>query len=298
MAPKRGFLSWDVDGFLASQRRDLFFVPIAITYERLDRRGFDARRALGRGQEGREHARPGAGAEGAAPPLGQRPHQLRRTDLAGRFDRRSRRARFALEATEADAAEKRRFVDDLAQRVVERINAATFANATAVAACAFLGETRRGMMRHELTRRMQEIVDLLRLQDARLTPALLRDQPGLRRSDRVPGAQRSGRVEARPARRDPLLRGWQAPRSRHLPKRRSCTSSRRRASSRGAFSRGASVDVLREDLALLARPLPQRTVHAAPAGAGRPLRGVPRLLRATRGGRATRRSTGAPARRA
>jgi glycerol-3-phosphate O-acyltransferase len=89
-----------------------------------------------------------------------------------------RRARFAAEAGEADAAEKRRFVEGLAQRIVERINAATFANATAVASCAFLGETRRGLLRTELVQRMQETIDLLRLQDAHVTPALLRDQPG------------------------------------------------------------------------------------------------------------------------
>jgi glycerol-3-phosphate O-acyltransferase len=35
MAPRLGMLSWDVDAFLESKRRDLFFVPIAISYERL-----------------------------------------------------------------------------------------------------------------------------------------------------------------------------------------------------------------------------------------------------------------------
>jgi glycerol-3-phosphate O-acyltransferase len=114
-----------------------------------------------------------------------------------------RRAQFALEATEEDTAEKRRFVDDLAQRVVERINAATFANTTAVAACAFLGETRRGMLRHELTRRMQELVALLRLQDARLTPALLRDQPDF--DDAVAFLLRSDLIEAAPDPRGEIL---------------------------------------------------------------------------------------------
>jgi glycerol-3-phosphate O-acyltransferase len=86
-----------------------------------------------------------------------------------------RRARFAAEATPADVAEKRQFVVELGNRIVERINAATVANATAVAGAAFLGETRRGLRRHELVSRMQEVVDLLRLQDARITPALARD---------------------------------------------------------------------------------------------------------------------------
>ena len=32
-------LTWDVEAFLDSSRRDLFFVPIAITYERLVEEG-------------------------------------------------------------------------------------------------------------------------------------------------------------------------------------------------------------------------------------------------------------------
>ncbi len=35
LAPRLGMLSWDVDAFLESDRRDLFLVPIAVTYERL-----------------------------------------------------------------------------------------------------------------------------------------------------------------------------------------------------------------------------------------------------------------------
>jgi glycerol-3-phosphate O-acyltransferase len=176
MAPKHGFLSWDVDAFLASQRRDLFFVPIAITYERLIEEGSMLDELSG-----------GAKKDESMLGLVRARKVLRRRwgsahisfgepiSLAEAIG--DRRTRFALEATEEDAGEKRQFVEDLAERIVERINAATFANATAVGACAFLGETRRGLLRHELTRRMQEIVDLLRLQDARLTPALLRDQP-------------------------------------------------------------------------------------------------------------------------
>jgi len=45
-------------------------------------------------------------------------------------------------------------------------------NATAVAACALLGAGRRGLFRSELVVRMREIVELLKLQDARLAPSL------------------------------------------------------------------------------------------------------------------------------
>jgi hypothetical protein len=35
LAPRLGMLTWNVEAFVASNRRDLFFVPVAITYERL-----------------------------------------------------------------------------------------------------------------------------------------------------------------------------------------------------------------------------------------------------------------------
>ncbi len=39
LAPRLGILSWEVEAFLGTSRRDLFFVPIAITYERLVEEG-------------------------------------------------------------------------------------------------------------------------------------------------------------------------------------------------------------------------------------------------------------------
>lgn len=67
-------------------------------------------------------------------------------------------------------------VETVGFRVVERINWATVANATSVAACALLGEGRRGRFRSELCARMQQVVELLQLQDVKLTNAL--DEPG------------------------------------------------------------------------------------------------------------------------
>jgi glycerol-3-phosphate O-acyltransferase len=51
-----------------------------------------------------------------------------------------------------------------------------------VAACVLLGTPARGLFRHELLAGMQEIVELLRLQDVRLTPALERDRDDFRES--------------------------------------------------------------------------------------------------------------------
>jgi glycerol-3-phosphate O-acyltransferase len=203
LAPKLGMLAWDVEGFLASpQRRDLFFVPIAITYERLLEEGAMIEELAGGAKKdesmlGLVRARKVLRRRwGSAHVSFGEPISL--ADAMG-----DRRARFAAEASEEDAAEKRRFVEELANRIVERINAATVANATAVAACAFLGETRRGMLRHELARRMQEIVDLLRLQDASLTPALLRDQPDF--DDAIAFLLRSDLIESQPDPRGEIL---------------------------------------------------------------------------------------------
>ncbi|MBW2494597.1 MAG: hypothetical protein JRE43_07575, partial [Deltaproteobacteria bacterium] len=69
--------------------------------------------------------------------------------------------------------QKREFVESLGNRIAERINWAVMPNATAVAACTLLGAGRRGLFREELVARMREIVELLKLQDARLTPSLM-----------------------------------------------------------------------------------------------------------------------------
>lgn len=203
LAPKFGMLSWDLEGFLASpQRRDLFFVPIAITYERLVEEGSMIEELAGAAKKdesmmGLVRARKVLRRRwGSAHVSFGEPISL--ADALG-----ERRARFAAEASPEDAADKRRFVEELANRIVERINGATFANATAVAASAFLGESRRGLLRHELTRRMQEIVDLLRLEDARITPALLRDQPEF--DDAIAFLVRSDLVEAQADPRGEIL---------------------------------------------------------------------------------------------
>jgi glycerol-3-phosphate O-acyltransferase len=175
LAPRLGMLSWDVEGFLDSARQDLFFVPIAITYERLVEEGamlgelhgvaksdesvmglVRARKYLQR-RFGSVHVNFG--------------EPISLADALG-----DRRERFARDSSEDPDAEKRRFIESLGNRIAERINWAVVPNSTSIAACALLGERRRGMFRGDLTQRMQEIVDLLRLQDVRLTPALARGE--------------------------------------------------------------------------------------------------------------------------
>jgi glycerol-3-phosphate O-acyltransferase len=86
-----------------------------------------------------------------------------------------RRAQLEGDGEEASAA-RRVFVEQLGNRIVEQMNLAVVPHATSVAACALLGERRRGLFRAELALRMQQLVDLLRIMGVKLTPALARDE--------------------------------------------------------------------------------------------------------------------------
>jgi glycerol-3-phosphate O-acyltransferase len=175
LAPRLGMLSWEVEAFLDTARRDLFFVPIAITYERL----VEESSMVDELEGGEKTGESVLGLVRARKYLQRRfgsvflnfGEPISLGEALG-----ADRERFADESNPEDAAAKRAFIATLGNRLVERINWATVANATAVAACALLGEQRRGMLRSELIGRMQEVVDLLRLQDARLTPALAADE--------------------------------------------------------------------------------------------------------------------------
>jgi glycerol-3-phosphate O-acyltransferase len=180
LAPKFGYLGWVVDAFLAGARRDLFFIPTAITYERLVEEG-----ALVRELEGGEKQ-----SESVLGLVRARKFLQRRfgtifvsfgepISLAQAVG--ARRELLARDDPEAQE-ERRRFVEQLGNRLVERINWATVANATCVAACALLGHPRRGLLRAELVQRMQSIVELLHIQDVRLTPALVADEGEFRES--------------------------------------------------------------------------------------------------------------------
>jgi len=181
LTPRLGMLAWDVEAFLASARRDLFFVPIAITYERLVEEGamVDELRGSAKQEESM------LGLVRARKFLQRRFGSVyvnfgEPVSLAAAMG--ERRERFAQEPDPEVIREKRSFVDGLAHRIVERINWAVVPNATSVAACALLGEAHRGVLRQDLVRRMQLVVDLLRLQDLRLTPELLADEGEFRES--------------------------------------------------------------------------------------------------------------------
>ena len=176
LAPRMGMLSWNVQGFIDSGRRDLLFVPVAITYERLVEEGSMVEELEG-------------GAKKDESVLGlMRARKLLQRRFGSVFVNfgeplslgrvvESNRDLFLGEDDAEKLAGRRAFTERLAHDLVERINLAMVANATSVAACAMLAETRSGMYREQLAERMNQLVELLRLQDVRLTPALSADVP-------------------------------------------------------------------------------------------------------------------------
>jgi glycerol-3-phosphate O-acyltransferase len=174
MTPRLGMLTWDVEAYLASGRRDLLFVPVALTYERLVEEGAMVGELEGAKKEDESmlglmrawrflQRRFGSVFVSFGEPLSL-------ADAIG--DRRT-----AITGESEDAVRERRiFVEELGQGIVERINRAIVPHATSVAACALLGDRRRGLFRADLALRMQQLVDMLRIMEVKLTPALLRDE--------------------------------------------------------------------------------------------------------------------------
>jgi len=174
LPPRLGVLAWDVEAFLASGRRDLLFVPVALTYERLVEEGAMVGELEGGAKEDESmlglmrawrflQRRFGSVFVNFGEPL----------SLALAIG--DRRAQLAGDGEQASAA-RRAFVEQFGNRIVEQMNLAVVPHATSVAACALLGERRRGLFRSELALRMQQLVDLLRIMGVKLTPALARDE--------------------------------------------------------------------------------------------------------------------------
>jgi glycerol-3-phosphate O-acyltransferase len=190
LAPRLGMLSWDVDAFLESERRDLYFVPIAISYERLVEESgmveelggggkteesvlglLRARKYLQR-RFGSVHVSFGEPIS-LASALGDQRQKFKALQLG---QVASPEERSSLED------QKRKFVKGLGHSLVERIGWATVANATSVAAVVLLGGAHRGILRDDFVRGVQEIVGLLKLQGVRVTTAFEHDLEELRES--------------------------------------------------------------------------------------------------------------------
>jgi glycerol-3-phosphate O-acyltransferase len=202
LVPRLGMLSWNVQGFVDSGRRDLFLVPVGITYERLVEEGAMVDELEG-GKKTKESM---LGLVRARKVLGRRygtvfinfgePISLAR-ELEGK------RHLFTGAEDEAKTAAKRAFTEGLGNEIVERINGAMVANATSVAASALLGEGRRGYFRGDLAIRMGQLIELLQLQDVPLTPELLADAPDFQ--DSIDFLLRSGLLKTKADPRGEIL---------------------------------------------------------------------------------------------
>jgi glycerol-3-phosphate O-acyltransferase len=200
--PRFGMLSWDVEAFLGSSRRDLFFVPVGLTYERLveeelivdEQRGGEKRKEsvlrLVRARKflqrrfGTAHVNFGEPIS-LADALGDRRPVLANSDPGKGKD------------------EKRHFVEGLGHRIVEQINGATAANSTAVAASVLLGNRETGMRHEVFLARMRDVLGVLRLQDVRLTGALATEDGDF--GDSLSFLERSELIRLSVGRRDTVV---------------------------------------------------------------------------------------------
>lgn len=202
LAPRLGILSWNMEAFVESGRRDLFFVPVAITYERL----VEESALIDELEGGKKQQESVLGLVRARKYLQRRFGSVfvnfgEPISLAQALE--GRRELFEGPAESERAEERRALTESLGNELVERINWAMVANATSVAACALLGEPRRGLFRRELVERMREVVDLLRLQDVRLTPALEADRGDF--SESIGFLLRAGLIKSRSDPRGEIL---------------------------------------------------------------------------------------------
>jgi len=211
LAPRLGMLNWDVDAFLESRRRDLFFVPIAISYERLvEESGMIEELAGGKKSEesmlgllrARKYLQSRFGSVHVS--FGE-PISLA-SALGNQRESFEALSRGQIDSPEVAAeleAKKRDFVNDLGHSLVERIGWATVANATSIAAAVLMGGESTGLLRERLVSGMQNVATLLKLQGVRLTPALERDLGELREA--IGFLERSDLVKSRLDHRGEIL---------------------------------------------------------------------------------------------
>ncbi|HEY8120889.1 MAG TPA: 1-acyl-sn-glycerol-3-phosphate acyltransferase [Myxococcota bacterium] len=169
LTPRLGMLSWTIQGFVDSGRRDLFYVPVAISYERLVEEGAMVHELAG----GKKENESMLGLMRARKVLSRSfgSVYLNFGEPVSLAETLGARAELWQRGDDAEP-ERRALVESFGRELVERINWSMVATATSVVAAALLGEPHRGMFREALEARIAQVVGLLRLQGVRLTPAL------------------------------------------------------------------------------------------------------------------------------
>jgi glycerol-3-phosphate O-acyltransferase len=202
LAPRMGMLSWIIEGFIDSRRRDLLFVPVGITYERLVEEGAMVDELEGGTK--REESMLGLMRRGASPAALRSVYVNFGAPLPPR-----RSAIGARSSGRGEGPARRAFVELLGLQIVEQMNSWSCRTPRAWLR-ALLGERRRGLFRDLAA--MQQLVDLLRIMNVK-PPRAPRDEGDLRLTRRCcawTSARRRRRGEI-PFFEPP------APRARHLP---------------------------------------------------------------------------------
>jgi glycerol-3-phosphate O-acyltransferase len=176
MQPKLGMLSAVTEAFCQGVRRDLYLVPVSIHYGRIPEEESYTREVAGEAKE-----RESLGALLRA-----------RSILSKRFGTAyvsygvpislqealgDHRQRFHDESGQPAVEEdKRRFIQRLGFRILREVNAAAVAGASSVSATALLSAPRAACRLPEFLAASHALVGLLRMQGARLTASLVRNE--------------------------------------------------------------------------------------------------------------------------
>ncbi len=162
--PKLGMLSMLIDAYLQGVRRDLYFVPVSITYDRLVEEKSYVKEIEG-GKKERESLR---GVVRARKVLKRKygkvyvsfgePMSIREA-MGARLD--PLRASYG---TEEGDAERKTFTKEFGYRILRSINAATVATASSLVATALLAKEKNAVRSDELLEMIHDLHTLLRLQ--------------------------------------------------------------------------------------------------------------------------------------
>ncbi len=170
--PKLGVLGTVIDTYLRGVRRDLYFVPVGITYERLAEE-----RAYIRELEGQEKEKESIRAIVEARTVLKRKFgkvYISFGDPISLHDAMGSRLE-ALRASHGTAegeTQTRSFVEEFAYRILRAINGLTTATVSSLAATALLARDQNAIRRRELIETILDLRPLLRVQDVKVSAPL------------------------------------------------------------------------------------------------------------------------------
>ncbi|MEE2903757.1 MAG: 1-acyl-sn-glycerol-3-phosphate acyltransferase [Myxococcota bacterium] len=180
LAPKMGMLSMCVEPVLDDSIRDVWFVPVSISYEKVIEAKSYAKE-LGGGKKRKENLKSLVSARkflrskyGRVYVDFDEPVSLRTFASSRGFSL----PRDAEVPTSEEKNARRKFIADLAEKIGHGIDKVTRITSTSMAAAAVLSHTRRGMSQKELVTIVTLMIQLLKDLDARLSDTLQPESVG------------------------------------------------------------------------------------------------------------------------